>query len=207
MTYLWILLAVVLIVGPIFSLLPSRRQKEQMAIRRRAMAAGIGVELTRIEDPDPDPEKYRLASGRKTERVLSVVAYKIQRNRPADWRKVPKLYWCLLKGPGEDESLLPPWAWHGTELKEFDPAFIEFLQGALKELPADVVKLEERNWVINLYWHEKGARGSAQEKDFHTAIERVDGVVSFMKALAERPAHVPLEDDPGDTDSPDEGTV
>ena len=58
MIYLIIGFALLLIIAPIFAILPSARQKEQMNMRRKAMAEGVSVELTSIQDPVPNQDKY-----------------------------------------------------------------------------------------------------------------------------------------------------
>ena len=59
MVYLIIGIAILLIIVPIFAVLPSAKQKAQMALRQQAQRAGVNVGLTQINDPQPDQPKYR----------------------------------------------------------------------------------------------------------------------------------------------------
>ena len=52
-----------------------------MEKRRTAMASGVNVELVSITDPDLDPKKYRSSTGKPLPRNLSLVAYRMHRQR------------------------------------------------------------------------------------------------------------------------------
>ncbi|HCC44491.1 MAG TPA: hypothetical protein DEQ32_08855, partial [Gammaproteobacteria bacterium] len=58
MVYLIIGIVLLIVLVPIFSVLPSARQKQQMMMRQTARAAGVSVDLTIIDDPNPDQDKY-----------------------------------------------------------------------------------------------------------------------------------------------------
>ena len=100
MVYLLIGGILLLIVAPIIRILPSRRQKEQMALRRTASSNGLTVELTHIDDPDPDPEKYLSNTGRPLPRVMAVIAYRKPVKKPAEWRRIPAVDWCVVRRQG-----------------------------------------------------------------------------------------------------------
>lgn len=76
MVYLFIGLVMLMIIAPIVSILPGKSQKQIMAVRRAAMARGISVELTTIEDPNPDQDKYRTSTGKALPATLQLAAYK-----------------------------------------------------------------------------------------------------------------------------------
>lgn len=76
MVYLFIGLVLLMLIAPIVSILPGKSQKQIMAIRRAAMARGISVELTTIDDPNPNQEKYRTSTGHTLPAKLQVAAYK-----------------------------------------------------------------------------------------------------------------------------------
>ena len=65
MIYIIIGLVLLLIAAPIIAVLPSKRQKEQMKLRQQAMAQGISVELTSIDDPIPEQKKYITGTGKQ----------------------------------------------------------------------------------------------------------------------------------------------
>ena len=84
--------------APIIAVLPSKRQKEQMKLRQQAMAQGISVELTSIDDPIPEQKKYVTGTGKQLKAVLPVVAYRIVRQQDRDWRREPEALTQLVTG-------------------------------------------------------------------------------------------------------------
>lgn len=160
MVWFIVIVAMLLIIAPAYALLPSARQKGQMLMRKEAMAEGIGVEITRIEDPDPDPEKYLTGTGKQLERQLSVVAYRLLRPQPETWRKRQKLNWVLIKS-GKDFSDLPNgWQWDEGDANILPPQLTAFIEYRIDSLPEDVIRIDEKNGVLSLYWHESDSEGS-----------------------------------------------
>ena len=157
MVYIIIVVVLIMIIAPIIAVLPSTRQKEQMALRRTAMALGFSVQLTRIDDPDPDPEKYLSNTGKPLERVMSVVAYRLPRKRPKDWRRLPQIDWCLVRKHDATMPDLPPgWVWELHPGDRVSPEFLKFLTTQVNRLPADIVRIEEAGYLISAYWNEHG---------------------------------------------------
>jgi hypothetical protein len=179
--WLWILLAALLIIGPAFALLPSARQKEQIAMRRFAMGEGAVVELTKTDDPDPDGDDYLTATGKPLPQVLSVVAYRLHRPPSTHWRKMDPIDWCVVRRQAA-VSPVPGWEWL-TSPQQVNPDFTAYLTAAVGRLPADVVKVEEKASVISVYWKEVGGAASAEV------------IVDFLKATRDVPVHLPLEED------------
>jgi hypothetical protein len=176
MVYLIIVVILLVIIGPIIAVLPSARQKERMAMRQRAMAQGISVELTSIEDPDPDPNKYLSNTGKPLERIKRVVAYRMLRERPADWRRLPRIDWCALRCGGPGTGGLPPgWAWQNELPSQMSNRLKEFIVDGLQMLPNDVVRVDEVRYMVSVYWNEQGSG------------ENLDPVVDFLKECVEIP--------------------
>jgi len=172
MTWVLIALAIAAVVAPIFAIIPSARQRAVMALRRRAMGSGIMVELTRIRDPIPDQEKYRTGTGRRVEPILSVVAYRVHRPRPDDRRAHPRLDWALLRQPGGKLPFVPGWSFE--QPVDLPPATRTLLQASLPLLPDDVVKVDEVNYMVSVYWHENsGEAGLDSISNLLTGMKRV----------------------------------
>ena len=95
MVYFIIGIVLLVIVVPIFSVLPSARQRQQMKMRQGARAAGVSVDLTTIDDPNPEQDKYISHTGRSIPARLNVAGYRIQRRRQQNWRRLPEVDWCL----------------------------------------------------------------------------------------------------------------
>ncbi len=153
MTYLIIGIAVLFVIAPIFAILPSKKQKEQMKLRRSAMNEGISVELTSIQDPIPHQDKYLSNTGRPLPPVLAVAAYSMVRRKPNEWRVAPRIDWTLEKR-GNSSDLPDNWHWAAARPQEMSEEFSSFLGLQLESLPPDVVKIEEVNYFLSVYWHE-----------------------------------------------------
>ena len=177
MVYLFIFFILLLILIPFFRMLPSKRQKEQMAMRRTAMAAGISVKLTSIDDPESPAQQsppHRVQPsqpprGRSLRPKLKVVAWQYQCREPQDrtQRLLPKGAWCLqrvssLSEHQQDMTLTDEWIW----LQSPDAASLQplstWLKTTLKSLPKDVQQIEVKHAVVAVYWHEQRA-GTEQE--------------------------------------------
>ena len=72
MVYVFILLTLLLIVGPIIAILPTARQKERMKMRMAARAVGVSVELSAINDPNEKQLGGVIEIGRRLSSTLKV---------------------------------------------------------------------------------------------------------------------------------------
>ena len=174
MVYLIIGIILLIVAVPIFSVLPSARQKQQMLMRQTARTAGVAVDLTIIDDPNPDQDRYLSHTGRKIPAKLEVVAYRMQRQRGHDWQRLPDLSWGL------ERRLDVGWVWV-TDGELLSKELRNFLDRAIDGLPADVERIEESGHKISVYWHER-AEGDE------------DYVLKFLRQCA----HLPLHERPSD---------
>lgn len=157
MVYLIIAVVLLIIIAPIAAVLPSKRDKARMVKRRAAMAKGISVEMTHIEDPDLDPEKYLSTTGKPLERKLAVAAYRLQRRKPPGHDDRAEAKWAALAYPARKRApITERWVWQETEPGIELTEIKKFLAANLDSLPADVVRAEEKNNFISAYWHEDG---------------------------------------------------
>ena len=143
-------MVIFLIVVPLFSILPSARQRQQMEMRRAARAAGVSVDLMTIDDPNPGQDKYISHAGQIIPARLQVAAYRIRRPSQPERRLLPKVEWCLKR------ELDGSWAWVSKEL-HVSSELKNFLDEAKDYLPEDVEKVEESYNNIVVYWHERAA--------------------------------------------------
>jgi len=163
MTYLIIGFVLLLIIAPIFAILPSARQKEKMRLRGKAMAAGISVELTSIQDPIPNQDKYISNTGKPLEPILRLVAYRLSRKKPRQWRLVPQIDWALERGEESTKDLPGTWFWVQPKPGAMSEEMENFLVRELACIPGDVVRIDEKNYVLSIYWHENsGEKGLAE---------------------------------------------
>jgi len=169
LVYLIGLFALLMIVAPIVAILPSAEQKAQMRKRKRAMADNLRVELTHIDDPDPDPEKYLSNTGMPLERRLAVKAYRLALRRPAAWREKPLIHWSFVRRLSHsDLSMTDPithpvngflisgWESEDGPEEGFSEEWRSFFKGRIPRLPDDIVRIEENNFIISIYWQEQG---------------------------------------------------
>lgn len=164
-------------------LLPSARQKEQMALRNRARAQGLQVELTRIDDPDPEPGKYITLTGKPLDPILKCIAYRIPRKRLRDWRRQPIVNWKVFRKRGAMSDGLPAdWEWHETSLETLPQQLRSRIKEGLPTLPADVVVVDEKNYQVSIYWHERGGE---------TGLE---ALTHLLKTVIATPLFEPEED-------------
>jgi hypothetical protein len=174
MTWLLIVLILALIIGPILVLIPSPRQKELTAFRKEAKSRGISVELCTIEDPDPDPDPgtYLSATGKPLDREIKCISYRVSRKRPFHWRRLPRIHWQVIQTKDANLEELPAgWKWHDSTA-DVAEAIKQALMIELERLPEDVIAVDENNYIVSVYWHEKGGD------------EAMRGVCGFLEKIA-----------------------
>ena len=170
--YIIIAVVLIVIVVPLFSILPSPRQRAQMVMRTAARKVGVSVELKEIDDPNPDQDKYISHIGKQIPARLKVAGYRLQRRRASDWRQLPEASWCFQRNL--DGS------WREAALGEAVSGELRtFLRASLELMPDDVVQLEEISYNVVVYWSEREP-GSE------------DNVLNFLKKCIELPLHDPV---------------
>jgi hypothetical protein len=138
------------------------------------MGQGISVELTRIEDPIPRQDKYLSSTGKPLEPILAVAAYRIARPKPREWRISPRIEWILERRAENSADLPGCWHWSKSKPDEMSLEFEEFLSRELASLPDDVVKIQEVNASLIVYWHE-----SSGEKGLASIARFLQGALSI----------------------------
>lgn len=157
MTYLIIIIALLMIAAPIIAVLPNAQDKARMVKRRQAMGLGVAVTIASIEDPDPDLKKHRSSTGKPLARKLSCAAYRLSRPKLLGQGAKQESNWAVVRFAARNRApLVGNWYWEGAAPGVELAAVSEFLVENLAQLPADVVKVEEKNQFISLYWHEDG---------------------------------------------------
>lgn len=156
MTTLIIILAVVLILGSALWVLPSPRQRQQMALRRDAMRKGLQVKLTRIKDLQYPGEE------------IACIAYRLQRQRVNG----PAIAtWMLRRHSEADGELqIPGWIFDRSEGRH---RFVDgdAVAATLAPLPEDVLAVQSTAGALSVYWNERGE------------MEDVDTILSVLTEL------------------------
>ncbi len=174
----WILIgiAVLVIIGPALVLLPSKRQKEQMSLRRVAAARGITVELCSIDDPDPSGhlQDYTSSLGKALPRVIKCIAYKLARKRTDDWRRTPPVSWKLVRRTARKVNDAPPgWDWQDTDHATLPGHLRKALLDRVAKLPDDVIAVGEAGYMVSVYWRENGG------------TEALNHLCEFLESISE----------------------
>ena len=186
MAYVIIVIVLLAIIAPVIAILPSAKQKAQMQMRKVARSNGVSVELTAIDDPNPHQQKYLSNTGKPIPPLLKVVAYKLQRRRLSDWRRLAQIDWSVQRLPRVDETAQDPfsstWCWLSPCPAEMSIDLQDWIKNQTASLPEDVEKIEELGYQIAVYWHERTA-GSEES------------VINFLKTCASLPLHQLAEDD------------
>ena len=152
MTALLLLLVLCILLGPAFMLLPSRRERQQAAFRKRAIARQMRVQLIRLPNLEPEIDFV----GRPVSRSRSAIAYRLVRPRPSDWRRRQPPEWKVVRREEAAEEGLPDgWAWQNTAASERRAALLALLVPGLGKMADDVVSLEEGGYEVSVCWQEK----------------------------------------------------
>ena len=145
-TTLLVVIIFAMVISPIFWLMPSRRQRYQMHLRKMALHAGIKVRL----------EKFEL-NGEK----LPATAYRWMRD--ADEKKtahrfrlahVPRMEKERLEPRGDE--FIPGWLWLESPVPAVSDDQLEALKNVLEQLPEDSLIFEAGTATVTLWWRESG---------------------------------------------------
>ena len=171
MVWLVIVLILIVAIGPIFWLMPSRRERRLAALRQRAYRHGMRVSLRRLPAGDVAPEDRVTAGGRALDTSREYAAYVMPLEKRL--RNLPS--WRVLRG-GEGMSAVAGWAFEAGKRPEHVelPAVLEAMEPFLSSLPEDVVAVECEPHSLAAYWREGPG----------TTPERVDDLAQRLTAGA-----------------------
>ncbi len=156
-----------LVIGPLFWLRPSARDRQLERLRGRARACGLNVAMRQIPDPDP-PATLRVSSGGKVrDPILYTALYEMPLRLPGSLepRHVP--IWEVVRlrqdrrSPIEDElsaHLLSGWRFEQAGLPLLEHV-IARLSEQLALAPRGTVKVVGDTSSVGLYWQERGDEG------------------------------------------------
>lgn len=155
----WVIVALVLIgvVGPLFWMLPSKRERQVGALRAAARGAGLVVELARVPKPDARAHERVSAGGVPKDAKIRCAAYRLllPKAQPAAPR------WFLVKtAAGSGAALVdaPVAGWVLREAASNTPESAEYWQqvaAIVDEMPGDCVAVEADDGQIAWYGRER----------------------------------------------------
>ncbi len=134
MSYLIIAVVVLMVLSPIFWIMPSPKQKRQMQLRQKAMSIGFIVKIADL------PQQHRaIVRKEKAEQGVTYrLPWEIKRKHPEG------LKYLLMRNPD------------GATTSTSSPDLQALMQKCLDQLPDTVVALEYSSPGLALYWRERG---------------------------------------------------
>lgn len=170
----WVVIVVILVVafGPIFWLMPSRRERRLGRLRQHAYQRGMRVEMRRLPGTDVAPEDRVTAGGRPLDTTRECAAYLMPLAKRL--RLLPS---ARLLRRAEGTAAVPGWGFEPGKRPEHPrlEAMIAALMPTLEALPQDVPALEVDAHAVAGYWLEGPG----------TTPERVDELAERLARAAE----------------------
>ena len=164
----WIIVVIALLVaiGPVLYLIPSKRDRRLARLRQQAKLTGFIVELHPVRQTNPELADRVTAGGQVRTPTHPSVAYTLRLTR-----KIQHLsLWRVLR----DEHSTTPIA--GWQLDQGEPESLKALPGLLDALPEDVVGVELKRMAFTCFWLENPPAAEAE----------VDGLKATMEAIMRR---------------------
>ncbi len=154
----WIIIGLILLVafGPVFWLLPSKRDRRLSTLRQAARLAGLTVELRHLPKLNPEPEDRVSAGGKIREPVIDCAAYSWSMTRKL--RVLPELR--LLRGT-QGTTALPGWVFDPERKRQGEhlDVLLKALGNIIETLPGDVIGFEVSERQLVCYWQESPGSG------------------------------------------------
>ncbi|MDE0038094.1 MAG: hypothetical protein OXU77_11145 [Gammaproteobacteria bacterium] len=150
----WIIIGIVLVaaIGPVFWLLPSKRDRAQGQLRSAARQAGLVVEIAALPKVDSRPEERVSAGGKPRDATIDCVAYRLALPRPVP--NAPS--WLLLRSDRENRylegwtTLSPP-----SRLPARQATYWRDIAAVLDRLPGGCAAVEADTRHISWYGRER----------------------------------------------------
>ena len=170
MTWLLIILVLVVAFGPVLWLVPSKRDKRLSALRSRARAEGLIVEMRRIPKPDPTPEERVSAGGRVRDPAIECASYGLPLARGLKYLPTFRL---VRMSADQGPDPFPDWQYDQRPTGDGRAYLEEVLAetGKLTQaLPEDVAAVELGARMVLVYWLEKPGSTEALVPDLASAM-------------------------------------
>ena len=114
---------------------------------------------------------------------LSVLAYRMARKTPQSWRKPTTVNWAIERRVSSVDAYLPDtWSWGEKKPENMSEELVDFIATEIILLPDDVVRVDEINRIISIYWHERSDSDGVQQ------------IAKFLDGCTRRP-EVKADDD------------
>jgi uncharacterized membrane protein len=169
MAWLFILLGLVLVLGPVLYLMPTRRDREQAMLRSCARAAGLIVELATLHKVDSEAHERVSASAQPRQPRIQCVRYGLPMGSPLSG--LPEIH--LVRGRNSDWRADPEYPAVAND------GLLLLLQPLLGSLPDSARGLAVTASLVWVYWLES-LDGTASGQD------RVNQIRLVMVTIRDR---------------------
>lgn len=157
------MLALALVITPLTNFLPSKRQKQQIALRDQARSLGLSVQLATIPTPQIKQHPDNAYLQRIQSSAESGAVYRLHRDK----EQMKRFRGHTLAYIGRRElcpyrdSLDEDWFWF--ELKLRPRKGVDEILACLNQLPDDVKAIESNAAFTAAYWTERGDDNAVAE--------------------------------------------
>lgn len=183
MVWLMVLIAIVLVIGPVLYLLPGRRDKDQQLYRAEARRCGLTVELATLYKIESEAHERVSAGGARRIPRISMARYGLPQERPLPG--LPELH--LVRGrtvPWQDDPEYAAMARGGNPADQ--RALSELIQPFLGRLPGSSRGLALTPSLVWVYWQEmpdEGTETAVSEADARSQIESLKAVLHELRTV------------------------
>ena len=161
MTWVIIAVALIIVAGPVFWLLPSPRERRKALLRTEARRAGLVVELASLDKPDATPAERVSAGGVRRQPKVWCAAYRLALPAPPEDGRS----WLLRKTSADTgDRVVPGWLRSGRpESLPNDAGYWRRVAAVANALPGGCVGLEMHARWVSWYGHEALGDASAEQ--------------------------------------------
>lgn len=173
MFWVIIVVALLLVIGPVLYLLPSRQEKDQRLYRDAARAAGLTVELARIYKIESEPhERVSAGGGRRIPRI-PCARYGLPQAQPLS--RLPEVHQVRGRTLG--------WQPDPERADSGNPALLAEIAPFLEKLPSTTRGLSITPSMLWLYWIEAPGNDAKTPVSAAQAHAQVAQIADLLKAL------------------------
>lgn len=173
MIWLIIAVALLLVIGPVLYLLPSRQEKDQRLYRDAARAAGLTVELAQIYKIESESHERVSAGGQRRTPRIPCARYGLPQAQPLS--RLPEVHQVRGRTLGWQPDPEHPDGGNAALLAEIAPF--------LEKLPATARGLSITPSMLWLYWIEAPGNDAKTPVSAAQARDQVTEIADHLKAL------------------------
>ena len=170
-----IALALLAVGGPVFWMLPSRRERQKAQLRTAARQAGLVVELASLDKPDATAAERVSAGGVRRQPKVWCAAYRLPLPGLGDGPS-----WMLRKtSAAGGDPLVPGWLRSGPrDSLPNDAGYWRRVAALADALPGDCVGVEANSRWVSWYGHESVGDAPAEQvaADIRAGLESLAGL-------------------------------